>query len=191
MSWLPISPPFVPEGTLLPTIEWKEYKNTRYGFTLKNPQDGLHRIITDEQYQITDDPSAVGMLVELEPSSNPNKLGISGGSLPPCALPDPRLAGLTFEKQVEQIPIFPDTARRSKVIPVTAGERSGYGLVVRSGYVQCGGSHIYIDEVQLAENEIVYLFFKTSDGYVSIDYPRDSQMAQTIVSTFKFVADSE
>lgn len=202
-----ITPPSVPEGKLLPATDadgWGSYTNTRYGITFRNLQKEGHHVVTDEANLYTYDKQAYGMIIGLEDGMNPSHMVIRGGEAAYlCGLNDSVYPDYTFDEGVKILATLsfqdrielsvlghstkPDlSAQRSVIVPIKISIHTGYGFVTRDSYSAC--ENTYVDDNKLAGVEIVYLFFETKDGsYISITYPRNSRMAQTIVSTLRFI----
>jgi hypothetical protein len=201
-----ITPPSVPEGELLPSTEadgWGSYTNTRYGITFRNLRKEGHHVVTDEANLYTYNEEARGMIIGLENGMNPSHMVIRQMGKAMCGLNNKAYPGYTNKQVITlmtQLPFkdrialsvlghstIPDlSAQRSVIVPIRIGKYTGYGFVTKDSYSECEST--YIDDNKLTGVEIVYLFFETKDGsYISITYPRNSRMAQTIVSTLRFI----
>ena len=202
-----IKPPAIPEGSLLSATDANgggSYTNTRYGITFRNLWEEGHHVVTDEANLFTYDEQAHGMIIGLEEGMNPSAMVIAGGEDEYlCGLNAIAYPGYTYEQKMvlmkrlsfqERIELSvlghvtnPDiSARRSETLPIKIGNNSGYGFVTKDSYSEC--ENTYVNKDNMAGAEIVYLFFETKNGsFINISYPRNSRIAQTMVSTLRFI----
>ena len=190
-----IAPPSVPEGSLLSATDangWGSYTNTRYGITFRNLREEGHHVVTDEANLFTYDEQAHGMIIGLEEGMNPSAMVIAGGGeLFVCDVNKSEYAKLSFQDVLELTTVLNGLSedirgRRSEIVPITIGTHAGYGFVTKDSYSEC--ENTYVNKNNMAGAEIVYLFFETKNGsFINISYPRNSRMAQTIVSSLRFI----